>query len=66
MEAGEPTAVILDIHEYERMLSRLEEIDDLAVLKQMRQKPLKLRPLGEFLQEYRQQEIGWGRKRLAN
>ena len=52
VEAGEPTAVILDIREYEQMLQRLEEIDDLAVLREMRKKPLKLRPLEEFLKEY--------------
>ena len=52
IEAGEPTAVILDINEYEQMLERLEEIDDLAVLKEMRKKPSKLRPLDEFLKEY--------------
>ncbi len=52
VEAGEATAVILDIHDYEQMLERLEEADDLAALQEMRNKPLKLRPLNEFLREY--------------
>ncbi|MBC8116391.1 MAG: type II toxin-antitoxin system Phd/YefM family antitoxin, partial [Candidatus Saccharimonas sp.] len=50
--AGEATAVILDINEYAQMLERLEETDDLAVLQEMRNKPLKLRPLEEFIQEH--------------
>ena len=52
VENGEPTAVILDIDEYEQMLERLEEADDLAVLQEMRTKPLKFRPLSEFLEEH--------------
>ena len=44
--------MILDIHDYEQMLERLEETDDLAVLQEMRNKPLKLRPLEEFIREY--------------
>lgn len=51
VENGEPTAVILDIDEYERMLERLEDADDLAVLQEMRSKPMSFRPLTEFLQE---------------
>jgi PHD/YefM family antitoxin component YafN of YafNO toxin-antitoxin module len=52
IENGEPTAVIIDISEYERMLERLEEADDLAVLEEMRKRPLSFRPLKEFLAEY--------------
>ena len=51
VEDGEPTAVILDISEYEQLLERLEEIDDLATLREMRKTPLKFRPLCEFLDE---------------
>lgn len=51
VEDGEPTAVILDIEEYEQLLERLEEADDLEVLQEMRKKPLKFRPLSEFLDE---------------
>nr|VFK32065.1 MAG: hypothetical protein BECKMB1821G_GA0114241_110115 [Candidatus Kentron sp. MB]VFK35132.1 MAG: hypothetical protein BECKMB1821I_GA0114274_110116 [Candidatus Kentron sp. MB]VFK76994.1 MAG: hypothetical protein BECKMB1821H_GA0114242_108816 [Candidatus Kentron sp. MB] len=52
VEDGKPTAVILDIAEYEQFLERLEEADDLAALREMRKKPLEFRPLGEFLDEY--------------
>ena len=49
---GRPAAVILDIDEYQEMLERLEEMSDLQVLREMRQKPLRFRKLGEFLAEY--------------
>jgi PHD/YefM family antitoxin component YafN of YafNO toxin-antitoxin module len=52
VEDGEPTAVILDIDEYEQLLDRLEEAEDLAALRDMRKTPLKFRPLSEFLDEY--------------
>lgn len=52
IEDGEATAVILDIEQYEQMLERLEEADDLAVLQEMRSKPMKFRPLSEFLEEH--------------
>ena len=50
VEDGEPTTVILGIDEYERMLERLEEADDLAALREMRAKPLKFRSLDAFLE----------------
>jgi prevent-host-death family protein len=46
---GRPRAVILDIDEYQEMLERLEDIDDLKMLEEMRKKPLKFRKLEEFL-----------------
>jgi PHD/YefM family antitoxin component YafN of YafNO toxin-antitoxin module len=46
---GKPAAVILDIDEYEEMLERLEAMEDLKVLEQMRKKPLKFRKLEDFL-----------------
>jgi PHD/YefM family antitoxin component YafN of YafNO toxin-antitoxin module len=49
---GQPAAVILDIDDYREMLERLEELDDLEVLKRMREKPLSFRRLDEFLAEY--------------
>lgn len=50
---GKPAAVILDIAEYQEMLERLEDADDLNALKKMRKRPLKFRRLEEFLKEYR-------------
>ena len=52
VEDGKPTAVILDIDQYEQMLERLEEADDLAVLQEMRKRPLKFRSLTAFLKEH--------------
>lgn len=52
VEDGEPSAVILGIEEYREMLERLEDVDDLKLLEQMRKKPLKFKRLEEFLAEY--------------
>ena len=49
---GKPTAVILDIDEYQEMLERLEDSDDLRMLEEMRKKPLTFRRLEDFLEEY--------------
>lgn len=50
---GKPKAVILEIGEYQEMLERLEDVEDLKVLEKMRQRPLKFRSLKEFLKEYK-------------
>ena len=52
LKEGKPSAVILDIDEYRQMLERLEDIEDLNVLKEMRKKPLKFRKIEDFLKEY--------------
>ncbi|MGD8982452.1 MAG: type II toxin-antitoxin system Phd/YefM family antitoxin [Desulfobacteraceae bacterium] len=49
---GKPTAVILDIEEYQEMLERLEDAEDLKILEDMRKKPLNFRSLEDFLKEY--------------
>ncbi len=49
---GKPSAVILDIDEYRKMVERLEDTEDLRTLSAMRKKPLKFRKLEDFLQEY--------------
>jgi hypothetical protein len=49
---GKPVAVILEIEEYQELLERLEDIEDLKLLEDMRKKPLKFRPLEEFIKEY--------------
>lgn len=49
---GKLVAVILDIDRYQDLLERLEEVEDLKALKAMRSKPLKFRPLADFLKEY--------------
>ena len=49
---GKPTAVILDINEYQEILERLEDAEDLKMLEDMRKAPLKFRSLEDFLKEY--------------
>jgi len=49
---GKPTAVIVDIGEYQDMLERLEDIEDLKMLEQMRKTPLSFKGLDDFLKEY--------------
>jgi PHD/YefM family antitoxin component YafN of YafNO toxin-antitoxin module len=49
---GKPRAVILDIEEYQDMLERLEDLDDLKMLERMRKESLTFRRLDEFLKEY--------------
>jgi PHD/YefM family antitoxin component YafN of YafNO toxin-antitoxin module len=52
LKEGKPSAVILDIDEYREMLQRLEDLDDLNMLKEMRKRPLKFRRLEDFLKEH--------------
>ncbi|MCL5019526.1 MAG: type II toxin-antitoxin system Phd/YefM family antitoxin [Patescibacteria group bacterium] len=52
LREGKPSAVILDIEDYEELLEKLEEIDDLKMLREMRKKPLVFRKLDDFLKEY--------------
>lgn len=49
---GKPAAVIIDINEYQEILERLKDMEDIRVLKEMRRKPLKFRKLEDFLNEY--------------
>ena len=52
LREGKPAAVILDIDEYREMLERLEDVEDLRILKRMRKRPLQFRKLDDFLKEY--------------
>ena len=52
LREGKPAAVILDIDAYKEMLERLEDVEDLRILEEMRKKPLKFTELGDFLKEY--------------
>jgi PHD/YefM family antitoxin component YafN of YafNO toxin-antitoxin module len=49
---GKPAAVIIDINEYQEILERLEDMEDVRVLEEMKRKPLKFRKLEDFLNEY--------------
>jgi PHD/YefM family antitoxin component YafN of YafNO toxin-antitoxin module len=50
---GKPAAVILDIDAYQEMLERLEDAEDLKMLTELRQKPLKFKRLEDFLEDYK-------------
>ena len=48
---GKPVSVILPIKDYEELLERVEDAADVAWLKRARKKPLRYRPLEEYLAE---------------
>ncbi len=50
---GRPSAVILDIGDYEALLEQAEEAEDLRILRAMRRRPLRFRKLEDFLKEQR-------------
>lgn len=52
IEDGEPTAVILDIQEYRELLEKVQDLEDLKRLDQIRKKGPKYRRLSEFLAEH--------------
>jgi len=46
---GKPVSVILPIKDYEELLERTEDAQDVAWLKQARRQPLRYRPLTDYL-----------------
>ena len=46
---GKPVSVIIPIKNYEELLERVEDADDLAWLKRVRKTPLRYRPLEDYL-----------------
>ena len=46
---GNPVSVILPIKDYEELLDRLEDAEDVAYLKKARTKPMSFRPLKDYL-----------------
>ena len=52
LRKGKPAAVILDIDKYREMLERIEDVEDLKTLDEMRKRPLKFKKLNDFLKEY--------------
>jgi prevent-host-death family protein len=46
---GKPVSVILPIKKYEELIERAEDAEDVAWLKKARKKPLRYRPLKEYL-----------------
>ncbi|MFM2082158.1 MAG: hypothetical protein RL380_849 [Verrucomicrobiota bacterium] len=50
---GKPVSVILSIKDYQELLERAEDAEDLACLKSARAKPLHYRPLENYLADRR-------------
>jgi hypothetical protein len=48
---GKPISVIIPIKDYEELLERVEDADDLTWLKRARKTPLRYRPLEDYLAE---------------
>lgn len=48
---GKPVSVIIPIKDYEELLERVEDSDDVAWLKRARSRPLQYRSLEEYLAE---------------
>ena len=48
---GKPVSVIIPIKDYEELLERVEDSDDVSWLKRARSKPLQYRPLEDYLAE---------------
>jgi len=46
---GKPVSVIIPIKDYEELLERAEDAEDVAWLKKARRKPLRYRPLEDYL-----------------
>ena len=52
---GKPVSVIIPIKEYEELLERVADAEDVAWLKRARRKPLRYRPLEDYLAERHRQ-----------
>jgi hypothetical protein len=50
---GKPVSVILRIKDYQELLERAEDADDVAWLRRARRKPMQYRPLEEYLNDRR-------------
>lgn len=48
---GKPSAVIIPLDEYRDMLARLEDAEDLKILKRLKKNPLRFRSLDTFLKK---------------
>jgi prevent-host-death family protein len=53
MRNGRPDAVIIDIKDYQKLLERLEDKEDLADLIKMRKGSLHFRKFDDFLAEHK-------------
>ncbi|MDB6135754.1 MAG: Antitoxin [Verrucomicrobiales bacterium] len=56
MHKGKPVSVILPIREYEAILERLGDFEDLAWLQKVQGKPQSFRPFEEYLADRRKSQ----------
>ena len=56
---GKPVSVIIPIKEYEELLERIEDSEDVALLERVRRKKLHYRPLEEYLAERNNSTVPW-------
>lgn len=49
---GKPVSVILRIKDYQELLERVEDAEDVAWLKRARRKPVQYRPLEDYLADH--------------
>lgn len=49
---NKPVSVILDIAEYNKMLERLEDVEDIKFIENLKSKQLKFRKLDDFLADH--------------
>ena len=54
---GKPVSVILPIKEYQALLDRLEDAEDVAYLKKAKTKPLTFRPFADYLADRRKARV---------
>lgn len=50
-ENGKPAAIILALDEYEKLLERAEDAEDLKTLRAMRKRPLRFRKIDDVLSD---------------
>lgn len=48
---GKPTAVIIDIQEFEKLMEYIEDLEDLQLVEEAEQQGFSLRPYQEFRKE---------------
>jgi hypothetical protein len=54
---GKPVSVILSIKDYEELLERAEDAEDVLWLKKARRRPMHYRPLEEYVAERKQKSV---------
>jgi hypothetical protein len=54
---GKPVSVILSIKDYNAMLERLEDVEDVAYMRKARTRPLSFRPFADYLADPRKSRV---------